>query len=298
MLLPPDLCLLVADYGIGDHYIAAGFAAAIRGRYGVRTWLAGKPHLAFLPELFPAAERFIQWPEAVPRSQLTAKEIKGGDMFLAHFPGLELMRAVGYGGFHFLDAYRCRFGLPASTPLSRPRPPSPEQLQGAAGQLRAAGLDPAATVLVSLEARSTPTTGVGPAFWSGLCAALAAAGLRPLINEAPGTAVPAGLPSLRIPLGEVRAVAQACAAVCSVRSGFSDLVSDLPLRHAVIYADVDYWAGPLLAGTTFSRYGWDLPPREFVVTEARRADRISEIAEFLAAGYSRVDAGRTALAVA
>jgi len=279
MKIPADLCVLVADYGVGDHYIVAGFAAGIRQRYGLRTWMAGKAKLAFLSGLFPAAERYLNWPDNVPPSQITERQIRGGAYFHAHFPGLELMRAVGYGNFHFLDAYRCRFGLLPGAPLTAARRPTAEQVAAAASTLRHAGLDPAELILISPEARTTPVDGVEPAFWAGLSAELRAAGFRPLFNAGPGAVLPEGADTLSCSLEEVRPIAQACAGVCSIRSGFSDLVCDLPVPQVVIYPNASYWAGSLLQGTTFDRYDLPQPPRELVVTPASAEARARETAE-------------------
>jgi hypothetical protein len=170
MQAPPDVCVLVADYGVGDHYIVAALAAEVRRRYGLRVWLAGKAQLAFLSGLFPAAERYLTWPENLKPAQLTTKHVQGGTFFHAHFPGLELMRAVGYNQFHFLDAYRCRLGLGAEAALSPARLPDAAEIAAAGESLRALGLEPAECVLVSPEARTTPTDGVGPEFWGGVFA--------------------------------------------------------------------------------------------------------------------------------
>jgi len=284
MQAPPDVCVLVADYGVGDHYIVAALAADVRSRYGLRIWLAGKARLAFLSGLFPAAERYLTWPENLNPAQLVAKQVRGGTFFHAHFPGLELMRAVGYNRFHFLDAYRCRLGLRPEAALSQARRPRSDEIEAARTTLRAHGFDPAESVLVCPEARTTPTDGVGPEFWAALYAGLAAAGLRPVVNASPNCGLPDGVGRLSPELSELRALAGACAGVCSIRSGFSDLVCDLPMPGVVIYPQVRYWAGTLLEGTTFDRYGLAAAPTEIVVTPGVAAVRAGEIVDILTQG--------------
>lgn len=276
--LPPDVCVLVADHGIGDHYLVGAFAAAIARQHRVRPWLAGRGALSFLADLFPGVERYLAWPvEAAPGS-IRTPDIRGGTLFHAHFPGLELMRAVGYNGFHFLDAYRCRFGLPPAATLERPRPPGPDDLARAVATLQAHGLPPGRSVLLGLEARSTPMDGVDDAFWSRLVAALRAAGWHPFANGGPATRAPAGLPVVASPVEHLRGLALAAGAVCTVRSGLSDLLSDLPCPRVVVYPHVRYWAGTLQGGTGFARFGLARPPHEVLVTPATAAARAAEIA--------------------
>jgi hypothetical protein len=202
------------------------------------------------------------------------------------------MRAVGYNRFHFLDAYRCRLGLGPEAALSPARAPGAGEVAAAREALRAHGLDPAECVLVAPEARTTPTDGVGPEFWAALFAALGAAGLRPVVNASPGFPLPDGLTRLAPELAVLRPLAGACAGVCSIRSGFSDLVCDLPVPAVVVYPEARYWAGTLLEGTTFDRYGLAAPPTEIVVTPGNARRRAGEIAALLAEGAAVAPAGR------
>lgn len=283
MNVPSDCCLLVADHGIGDHYIVAGFAEAVRRRYGLRVWMAGRRHLAFVSALFPAVERYFEWPADTDAQTQGSWKIEGGRMYYAHFPKLELMRVVGYKGMHFLDAYRCRLDLPAEAQLSRARLPSTEEIGRAAGQLQAAGFTPGRTVVLSIEARSTPTDGVDRAFWIALAGAMEARGFETLVNGGPTTHVPEGLRSLALPVAELRAMVQAAGFVCSVRSGISDLVCNLRCPQAVIYPDVRYWSGPLLEGTTLSRFGLLKSPHEVVFRANHSSEEVCALADYFTA---------------
>ncbi len=283
MEIPPDVCLLVADWGIGDHYIVGSFAEAVRRHYGLRVWMAGRAHLGFLGGIYPSVERFFEWPTTHDAQQLSAWTIEGGKVFYAHFPKMELMRAVGYNGFHFLDAYRCRLGLPAGATPTRPRPPTGAEVTEAIALLRSRGLTPGRTVVCSIDARTTPTGGVDAVFWTALANELGAAGLAVLVNGGPSTVIPAGLVSASIELPLFRAVVQAAGGFCSVRSGLSDLACDLRCPQVVVYPDVRYWSGSLLDGTTFGKFGLTKAPHEVVVRASESAAEIQAIVDYFAA---------------
>lgn len=275
MEIPPDVCLLVADWGIGDHYIVASLAEAVRRRYGLRVWMAGRESLGFLGSIYPAVEAYFAWPKNQDAQQLSSWTIEGGKLFYAHFPKMELMRAVGYNGFHFLDAYRCRLGLPAGANPTRPRQPLASELAQANTFLRNHGVTPGRTIVCSIEARTTPTDGVDAAFWVALAAQAKDSGFDVLVNGGPSTVIPSGLVGANIEMPLFRAVVLAAGGFCSVRSGLSDLACDLRCPQVVVYPDVRYWSGSLLEGTTFSRFGLTKAPHEIVVrrdaieTEAR-----------------------------
>ncbi len=283
MEIPPDVCLLVADWGIGDHYIVASFAEAVRRHYGLRVWMAGRAHLGFLGGIYPSVERYFEWPTNRDAQHLSSWTIEGGKVFYAHFPKMELMRAVGFNGFHFLDAYRCRLGLPASANPTRPRLPTGPEMTAAIDFLRSHGLTPGRTVVCSIDARTTPTDGVDAGFWTALANELRAAGLAVLVNSGPSTAIPAGLVSASIELSLFRAVVQAAGGFCSVRSGLSDLACDLRCPQVVVYPDVRYWSGSLLEGTTFGKFGLTKAPYEVVVRAPEQATEIQAIVGFFAA---------------
>jgi len=287
MNLPPEVCLLVADWGIGDHYIVGALAEAVRRHHGVRVWLAGRPHLSFVGELYPAVERSIAWPADLDAQAMSAWKVEAGKIFYAHFPKLELMRAVGFRDFHFLDAYRCRLGLPAGASPTRPRQPNAAELAAAADLLRGCAREPGRTVLFSLEARTTPTDGVDAAFWTALAQDLEAEGLQVLVNAGPGTVVPEGLGAANLPLPLFRAVATAAGFFCSVRSGLSDLACDLRIPQVVVYPDVPYWAGSLRAGTTFERFGLTKAPHEITLRRGYDRAEVKAVAAYFAARAPR-----------
>lgn len=283
MEIPSDVCLLVADWGIGDHYIVASFAEAVRRHYGLRVWMAGRAHLGFLGSIYPSVERYFEWPTTRDAQQLSAWTIHGGKVFYAHFPKMELMRAVGYNGFHFLDAYRCRLGLPVGSNLTRPRQPTAPEITEAIDLLRSRGLTPGRTIVCSIDARTTPTDGVDAVFWTALAAELRAAGLAVLVNSGPSTVVPAGLASASLELPLFRAVVQAAGGFCSVRSGLSDLACDLRCPQVVVYPDVRYWSGSLLEGSTFGKFGLTKAPYEVVVRASEHVTEIQSIVDYFVA---------------
>ena len=283
MTIPADVCLLVADHGVGDHYIVGGFAEAVRRHHGVRVWLGGRANLALVAGLYPAIEQYVELPPGRDAAKADAWKIEGGKIYYAHFPELELMRAVGYNGFHFLDAYRCRLGLPAGTTLTRPRQPNAAELAAAAQILRENDFTPGRTVVLSIEARTTPTGAVDANFWTTFAAELREQGLQVLVNAGPATVVPAGLRFLRLPLAALRPVVQSAGFFCSVRSGLSDLICDVRCPQVVVYPAVRYWAGDLLEGTTFSRFGLTKVPREATVKCGYTTAEVRELAQYFSA---------------
>ena len=116
MNVPPGRCVLIGDQGISDYYIAAGFAAAAARTHGVRIWLAGRPNLAFVADLYPAVERYLAWPRNLRAEAVSAFNAISGAFFFAHFPRSEDVRAIGLKDFHFLNAHRCRLVLPPRNP--------------------------------------------------------------------------------------------------------------------------------------------------------------------------------------
>lgn len=288
MTIPPDVCLLVADYGLGDHYIVGAFADAVRRQYGVRVWLGGRANLAFVAGLYPAIERYVELPPGREAAKADAWKIEGGKIYYAHFPELELMRAVGYNGFHFLDAYRCRLGLPVEAAMTRPRQPNVAELAAAAQLLTENGFSPGRTVMLSIEARTTPTDGVDTTFWISLAQELQGLGLEVLVNAGPTTKIPDGLKSLCLPLVALRPVVQSAGFFCSVRSGMSDLLCDVRCPQVVVYPETKYWAGSLLEGTTFSRFGLTRAPQEILVKLGYTPAEINAIAQYFSSRLVKV----------
>lgn len=291
MKIPSEVCLLVADYGVGDHYIVGAFANAVQRQFGVRVWLGGRANLAFVAGLYPAVENYVELPSGREAAQADAWKIEGGKTFYAHFPELELMRAVGYNGFHFLDAYRCRLGLPVEAAMTRPRQPHAAELAAAAQVLGEHGFTPGRTVVLSIEARTTPTDGVDTRFWVSLAAELQDQGMEVLVNAGPSTQIPDGLRSLSLPLSALRAVVQSAGFFCSVRSGLSDLLCDVRCPQVVVYPSVRYWAGSLLEGTTFSRYGLTRVPLEILIGPGYAKDDIKTIANHFTSRAGKVAPG-------
>lgn len=287
MKIPDDVCVLVADHGVGDHYLVAAWAEAVAARHGVQVWMAGRADMAFLPRVFPAVRRYLEWPAGASRAGLTEKQVKGGVLFDAHFPGLELMRAVGYRDFHFLDAYRCRLGLAAEAPLSRGVLPGVAEVEALATQLRANGITPGRFVLLGVDARSTPVGGLDGDFWRRVADRLDVVGLQGVFNVPLNVTMPEGVAAVSAPLVQLRGIAMAAAGVCTVRSGLSDLFCDLPGTRGVVFPDVAYWAGPLWRGTGFGPYGLAEPVCEWVVGAADRESAPERIANYFAESLAR-----------
>lgn len=282
--LPPDSCGLFLREGIGDHILPLAFAPALLSTHGLRiAAVAGKPRLAFVADLFSPAPAYAPWTETNPWDWERGAILAPGSWFVAHFPDFELFRAVGVSGYHFLDAYRARLGLPPSTPLAFPRLPTTAERAAARALLADAGLTPGSIVILCAHSRSTPAPGVPPSFWTDLATALRATGRQPVFNLGPGAPSPApDFPALDIPLPLFRALTLEAGAICSVRSGLSDLVCDLPCHRSVLYARTSFGGGPLLVGTTFSRYGLPTPSLEIELAPDSAASVITRLASALA----------------
>jgi hypothetical protein len=281
--LTANECGLMACQGIGDHLLVFAFAPAIARQHGWRVRaVTGTPRFRFLRDLFPDPPEFLDW-QADPADALLEPTLAGGRWFYAHFPQFELMRAVGYRDFHFLDAYRCRFGLSSDAQAQWPEPPKPEQVAAAAKALEALGLPPGRTVVLGVDARSTPTSGLDQKFWSALAGRLQARGLTPLVNLGPQTPPLPGVASQAIALADFRATVVAAGQVCTTRSGLSDLSCDLPCQRAVLYPDVPYWGGSLRQGTSFAAYGLPHPPLEITAAPERTEETIGTLVRHFAA---------------
>src|ERR1044071_7247430 len=118
MKAPSDVCVLVAQHGIGDHYIVAGFAEAVAKRHRLNVWVAGRRELSFVAPMFPSVACYLHWPDHMNAETILTGQPIGGCYYFAHFPRMDLARAVGFKDFHFLDAYRVRLRVQAGEELT------------------------------------------------------------------------------------------------------------------------------------------------------------------------------------
>lgn len=290
MRAPPNVCVFVAQHGIGDHYIVAGFAEALRKRHRVQVWLAGRRDLAFVADLFPAVERYLHWPDHMRAETIMNEKPTGGTYYFAHFPRLELCRAVGYKDFHFLDAYRCRLNLNEEAELSSARLPTPEEMSAAQAFLAKHGCPEGRTVILNIDARTTALGGVDTRYWPLLAAALRTRGLHPFVNQGPWTKLTDGLKGAAFALRDYRAIVMAAGAAVSVRSGVSDLISNLPVPQVVVYPDAHYLGGPLIRGTTLTKFGLERPPLEVLARKGNVQQDVRQISDHLEASVALVAA--------
>lgn len=290
MKAPSDVCILVAQHGIGDHYIVGGFAAAVARRHRVKVWLAGRQDLAFVAGLFPTVDRYVHWPDHMNAESIITVRPEGGRYFFAHFPRMDLARAVGFKDFHFLDAYRVRLGLGETAELSSARLPDEEELARARDFLARHECPPGRTVILNIDARTTALGGVDPRYWPLLAAAFRVHGLHPLINRGPTTQIAEGMRGATFGLADYRAIVTAAGAICSVRSGVSDLASNLPVPQVVVYPDADYLGGPLIRGTTLTKFGLAAPPLEILARRGNVQHDVRLISQHLEAALSALAA--------
>ena len=290
MKAPPNVCVLVAQHGIGDHYIVGGFAEAVAKRHNLKVWMAGRKDMAFVADLFPAVERYLNWPDHMRAESIITSRPTGGLYYFAHFPRMDLAEAVGFRGFHFLDAYRVRLRLRDGAELSPARLPSAEELTRARAFLAKHDLPAGRTVILNIDARTTALGGVDLRYWPLLAAAFRAHGLQPFVNQGPWTQLSDGLKGAPFALSEYRAIAMAAGAVCSVRSGVSDLVCNLPIPQVVVYPDAEYLGGPLIVGTTLTKFGLARPPLEILARKGNVHQDVRAISEHLQASLAAVAA--------
>ncbi len=288
MQAPADVCVLVAQHGIGDHYIVAGFAEAVARETNAKVWLAGRRDLAFLAQLFPAVQSYVHWPDHMNAEIIMTLQPSPGRYYFAHFPRMDLVRAVGFKDFHFLDAYRVRLFLPEEATLSPARLPTEPELAAARNFLTQHECVPGQTVILNIDARTTALGGVDPRYWTLLASALRAHGLQPLINQGPTTEIAEGMRGAPFALSDYRAIVMAAGAVCSVRSGVSDLVSNLPVPQVVVYPDARYLGGPLIRGTTLTKFGLPQPPFEVLARRGSVQNDVRLISQHLKSVFTQV----------
>jgi hypothetical protein len=281
MKTPPNVCVLVAQHGIGDHYIVAGFAEAVAKRHKFKVWLAGRRELAWVSDLFPAVERYIHWPDHMRAESILTHRPMAGCYYFAHFPRMDLAHAVGFKDFHFLDAYRVRLFLRPEAELSEARLPNPEELARARSFLQQHDCPLGRTVILNIDARTTALGGVDPRYWPLLAAAFRTQGVEPFVNQGPWTQISDGLRGAPFNVADYRAIAMVAGAVCTVRSGISDLVSNLPIPQVVVYPDADYLGGPLIKGTTLTKFGLAVPPLEILARKGNVQQDVRAISQHL-----------------
>ena len=171
----------------------AGFRRAVAKQHKVKVWLAGRREMAFVAGLYPAVGRYINWPDHMRAESIMTGKPMGGFYYFAHFPRWELVRAIGYKDFHFLDAYRVRLHLKAEAELSPARLPVPDEIARAREFLTRHGCAPGRTVILNIDARSTAVGGIDPRYWPILAAAIRTQGLHPFVNQGPTTQLADGL---------------------------------------------------------------------------------------------------------
>lgn len=266
--LAHDMTGLLVREGIGDHFVVAAFAEALSHLHHCRIRLCGNPRYAFLRELFPAVAEYLPVPVHAEFDPVASRVIHPGEYSLAFFPAdYSLARALGHGGFHMLDGYRCHLGLRGDVPPTIPLPPSQADLEDAANHLAAHNLPHGRTVLLCTDARSISTAAIPLDFWIRLAAELTRQGKAPVVNRGPTTVELPGVPFLDIPLERFRAVATTAGAICAVRSGLVDLVADLPALRAVLYPRISYGGSGLAEAFTLKRFGYQNAVSEFTVAD-------------------------------
>ena len=66
-----------------------------------------------------------------------------------------------------------------------------------------------------------------------------------------------------------------------MRSGVSDLVGNLPVPQVVVFPDFDYLGGPLIRGTTLTKFGLASPPLEILARKGRVQEDVRQISQHL-----------------
>lgn len=229
---------LLLSHGIGDHTMVMGLANAYEQALGEPlTYFVGRADLAFLAEAFLPRRTYVALPGRL-RARMFEDGLKGGRLFYGHFPGYHLNKVIGYHGLTLLDAYRCRFKLPADSTPQLPSAPLADEVERAAAQLTREGLRRGKTVMLCTEARSLDSSGLVDQFWVPLVSRLQSEGFGIKVNDNPGLCERLGLSDHRLPLNEWRAMVAACGHLVSFRSGLSDLALNTGARHTVVFPRV------------------------------------------------------------
>lgn len=252
---------VIAQHGIGDHFLVCSLADAIAKSYEVKVVVAGRPELSFLSRDFTGVSRYLKLPKPCRGHQVGRRQVSKGRWIYGHFWGMELARAIGYKDFELLDAYRCRFGLAPNAALEPPQPPDESMRKAATEYLTRLGFRPGRTIVVSPGARSTPHPGLDGNFFEQTANKLQCRGWNILYNGEG----PKGHVSQIIPLHMFRAITQMAGGFLGVRSGLCDLVVDLRMKAVVLYSDTKYLGGPLYDGTKLQNYGFPNTPVELVL---------------------------------
>jgi hypothetical protein len=261
-------CGLVAQWGIGDHYLVCALAHAVERETGLQVVVAGNPRYAFLANLFRGVKRYEPLPQGLINKECGRREIVPGAFSYAQFRGFELVRAFGYRGFRMIDGYRCLFRLDCEEMLETPAQPSPAELARGREILEEENLPCGKTAILCPEANSIPVGRADDAFWCRVAAELTDAGLTPVWNAGRGVGMIEGTRRVRIELCDFRAVAANAGYFFSVRSGLCDLVCDLAgCRKVVFYPDERSGYGSVYASASFESYSLADPPFEVILKE-------------------------------
>ncbi|MDA4848137.1 hypothetical protein [Hoeflea poritis] len=223
------------SHGIGDHIIALGFADAFEEARGEPLgYVVGRGSLAFLAELYSPQRLYIPMP-AGARQRDFEDGLRRTRLLYAHFPKLQLPDMIGYRGLTFLDAYRCRLRLPDNVKMRYPRAPSAKSIDAATVLLQREGLRPGKTVMLCTEAKSLDAGGLLDRFWTPLAEKLQQEGLDVKVNDNPQLSERLGLGHAPVALDQWRPLVAACGHVIAFRSGLSELVLNLDVRHSVVF---------------------------------------------------------------
>jgi hypothetical protein len=261
-------CGLVAQWGIGDHYLVCALALAVERATGLHVVVAGNPRYAFLADLFHGVTRYVPLPLRLINRECGLHEIRAGAFSYAHFRGWELFRACGYRDFQLIDAYKCLLRLDWNEVPEAPIQPAPSELIRAREFLERERLPSGRTAILCPEAISIAVGPIDDMFWRRLAAELRACGLVPVINTGPRARLIEGIRAVQIELPDFRAVAECAGYFFAVRSGICDLVSNLATcQKIVFYPDTALAYGSVFSGANFTGYHLANAPLEVIVSQ-------------------------------
>ncbi len=238
--------------GFGDTYLICSLAEALCQKYNRdHITLYIKPSHRFITNLFPCvkAELFPSWYKV---NHIENIRFDVHRIFYAHFPKA-MTATIGYKGLTLLDAYKILFGLPENTTLTQPLPISGTEFTEAEKLLKKHNLVLSKTVIIMPEANSSDDLSLD--MTKKIYEGFATQGMTPVIMAIKQERI-SGCTYIDIPLNLVRAVAQKSGTVVSVRSGMSDVLSNVPCTLIVLYPDITWLGGKFIDGAGVrSMYG-------------------------------------------
>ena len=261
-----DWYFVASAFSSGDVYLMASLARAFRVEHGGgRIVFLTRPQHQFIPELFASVDSAVAVEPYVTqgvkeRTWLWREDCPKGRFYKPALLGPVAM--VGCRGTTIFDAWRAVMRVPWDALSERPRLPTDREREEARALLSRLELSSGKFALLCPDAQSTRELPELPDdLWRQLATSLRARGVVPVTNLGPQTRIIDGTTGARIPLPLLRAFAMEAGWIVAKRSGLCDILSDLPIRLAVLYPKGKFFGDRFINVASFSAMG--TPSRAF-----------------------------------